>query len=236
MINIIIILIILIIIINKLVYFSRDVSALFCGEWWVTACLGRTGTCSKTTNPMTQHLCMWDGPGGMGKGDGPRPICLMPNPLRVYKMECTCLSPRPPFTQPEQRQTQTEACERKNIDTRLQAEGDAKTHKCKYFKRSVPLHHCWLCLILWASTNNGRWDSFCHTQKKDRKKNWENCCFFRVTAIPHQTGHNVVCAIGECAMHHFQMFFSLRPLLGLTLSHLNLTFSSFYHLDWAIRV
>lgn len=50
--------------------------------------------------------------------------------------------------------------QRKNIVTSLQGgKRRSKKHKCKYFKRSVALHHCWLCLILWASTNNGRWDS-----------------------------------------------------------------------------
>ena len=85
------------------------------------------------------------------------------------------------------KRSEDKLCERKNIDARLQGgrRRREKKHKCKYFKRSVPLHHCWLCVILWASTNNGRWDFFfffCRSppKKKDGKKNWQSrkhCCY-----------------------------------------------------------
>lgn len=88
---------------------------------------------------------------------------------------------------PNRRKTnsKTEAREWRNIEAPSGGSGRDKKHECKYFRRSVPLHHCWLCLILWASTNNGRWDFFFFLSQQ----NPENVIC--VTAVPHQDAHTL---------------------------------------------
>lgn len=80
-----------------------------------------------------------------------------------------------------------------------------KNHKCKYFKRSLPLYHCWLCLILWASTNNGRWDFFLSQPKK------KHCCY-----LCHCYATSKWAQCGLCKKVHpfyISVFFGPRPLL-----------------------
>lgn len=116
---------------------------------------------------------------------------------------------------------------RKNIDARLQGErGEAQERECKCFKRSVPLHHCWLSLILWAFTNNGRLDF---------------CFRFFVTATPPQkkkeklTKHCYLCrcyATSKCA----QCGVCKRWMCRISLLNVRVFSSLFHRLDWEIRI
>lgn len=83
-----------------------------------------------------------------------------------------------------------------------------KKRKCKYFKRCVPLHHCWLCLILWASANNGRWDSFFGQtpKRKSRKHCYLWLCLYTVCSD-----------LDGLFILYIRLFISLRPLLKLDL-------------------
>lgn len=74
------------------------------------------------------------------------------------------------------------------------------------------------------------------TKKRERKSdNPENIVVICVTALPHQNVLNVVCAIGECAMHPFKNVSDFYPEAS-TETHLNKTCCLFFHrLDRAIR-
>lgn len=146
---------------------------------------GRTGTAGKTTNPTTQHRLQHRTRWARWNREGWRSQTHL------------SYAETPPGLQDGEHLSVAEAAiylsgaKTNSARGKIQTHafrgdgGAAKTHKCKYLKRSVPLHHCWLCLILWASTNNGKWDFFfffCRSppKKKDGKKNWQSrkhCCY-----------------------------------------------------------
>lgn len=97
-------------------------------------------------------------------------------------------------------------CEEKYRRTPAGGRRRSKEPKCKYSRRSVPLHHCWLWLILWASANNGGGDCFV-TEKKESRKSRQHCylCCCCVTSKWAQCSLCTLStlSVGECAMHCF---------------------------------
>lgn len=154
---------------------------------------GRTGTAGKTTNPTTQHRLQHRTRWARWNREGWRSQTHL------------SYAETPPGLQDGEHLSVAEAAiylsgaKTNSARGKIQTHafrgdgGAAKTHKCKYLKRSVPLHHCWLCLILWASTNNGKWDFFFffvaapQKRKMERKiDNPENTVVICVTATAHQ--------------------------------------------------
>lgn len=108
----------------------------------------------------------------------PKDLLVLTNSLQTWqhyhKMESTCLSVcRHLPNRGKDKLWARSVQEEKYRHTPAGGRSRGKKHKCKYFKRSLPLHHCWLCLILWASTNSGRWIFFPFLSQPKKKK-WKS--------------------------------------------------------------
>lgn len=193
---------------------------------------GRTGTAGKTTNPTTQHRLQHRTRWARWNREGWRSQTHL------------SYAETPPGLQDGEHLSVAEAAiylsgaKTNSARGKIQTHafrgdgGAAKTHKCKYLKRSVPLHHCWLCLILWASTNNGKWDFFFFLSQPPKKERWKEKLTIQKTLLlfvslrRHFKMCSAFCEEGECSTHPAQILRVSFTREASTGTHLDQTFSS----------
>lgn len=145
----------------------------------MSCCTGDWDYKSHDTTPLRRHTrwARWNGE----RCDARRPICLTPKPSGGLQ-DGEHLSVAGAAIYLTGAKTNSEAAGKTDACLRGERRA-AKERECKYFKRSVPLHHCWLCLIRWASTNNGRWDIILSQHPPPRKLT--KCCWYFLSLLDH---------------------------------------------------